>query len=249
VCTPGSPLAQVDGVGGIDNAWGSMILPLTKDAFFTQQALTSFTRNAILSGQSTTLLRVVGLDGLDDTATGLAATASMGTTITSTVFDSTTIWPSVTNTNVTFSSVYIVDGTVVATGADGALPIFVWYSLVRPVTIFVHHPVITFQRPSASSVVNGVIAGTLDADELIETFRELASLLSQSFCSGPGFDNIASQIRDATDIMSDESNAPGKPCDAISIGLGFTARVVANDSTTVDASTATNPCATDTGTE
>ena len=51
--------------------------------------------------------------------------------------------------------------------------------------------------------------------------RVSAGSLDVSLCDGTTFDSIANQIRVASDILADGSNASGTTCDGISIGLGF----------------------------
>jgi len=65
---------------------------------------------------------------------------------------------------------------------------------------------------------------------------------------GP-FDGIAAQVVGMQDIMLDGTNTPGVPCNAISIGVKFTAKQIANDATTVDPAPLPNPCAFDAGTD
>ena len=77
---------------------------------------------------------------------------------------------------------------------------------------------------------NGTIAGVINPSEFLATFKALAGIVSTSLC-GSAFDGIAQQILMCQDILLDGTNAPGQACSGISIGVGFTAELVANPST------------------
>ena len=91
----------------------------------------------------------------------------------------------------------------------------------------VYHPSLTFEHVDPSSAAHGTIAGVLATQDIIDAFRRLAGRVSTSLC-GPAFDGIAGQLSQSQDILGDGTNTPGVPCDAISIGIGFTAKLVAN---------------------
>ncbi len=174
-------------------------------------------------------------------------------------FDSTTNWPVLASSLsdgatiaggalVHFNTVYVNAGTVVARDATQplTLPIALlnyFYSNPKPpeavaLTVEIHDPVLTFVRTGTTSATNGVIAGVLETQEAVDAAGAFGGQLGQ--CG-----NIFEfEIEGAQDILADGSNAPGVPCNAISIGLGFTAQVVGNP-TQVGASppVAPNPCA------
>jgi len=117
------------------------------------------------------------------------------------------------------------DGTVVAKGSTQPLVVpLVVGGFPLPVTV--HEPVVTFVH-AGNALTQGVIAGVLDIDEAVASARTCAQHAATVFC-GDAFNGIAEQIQYAQDILSDGSNAPGVPCDAISIGIGFSATLVAN---------------------
>jgi len=253
VCVPGSSLAQVDGVDGIDNSWGSSFLPLLQTAL-SDQPISADVTSSILGGRTTTLLRIVGLTDTRQTATGLMGAASMGASLTlNGDIGASTKWPSVSATSITFNTVYVVDGTIVARDADGPLAMTLWPrerfglgSQPVPLALSIHGPVLTLRRvPSATF---GVLAGTLDTTEVIDSLHLLAARISQTLC-GSAFDGITAQVVGMQDIMLDGTNTPGVPCNAISIGVKFTAKQIANDATTVDPAPLPNPCAFDAGTD
>jgi hypothetical protein len=90
--------------------------------------------------------------------------------------------------------------------------------------------------------VNGTIAGVLDVQEITDAAALCARRMDTAFC-GSAFDGLAEQISQAPDILRDGTNAPGLTCDAISIGIGFTARQVANPTKVAEAPPPTpDPC-------
>ena len=70
-----------------------------------------------------------------------------------------------------------------------------------------------------------------------------------TYSSTSAFDGIAQQISQASDILKDGTNVPGKPCDGISIGLGFVGKKIANPTKIAadDAAVPPDPCSTDGG--
>jgi hypothetical protein len=124
---------------------------------------------------------------------------------------------------------YVSSGTLVTSPSIGTLHIPLGISgFLLPLTI--QKAVVTMQISGVGSTAtgqNGVIAGILDTEELILEFKKIAGGFDPSLCSSNTFESIAMQIRQASDIMKDGSNGdPSKTCDAISIGLGFSAQAV-----------------------
>ncbi|MGH7280005.1 MAG: hypothetical protein ACRELY_00655, partial [Polyangiaceae bacterium] len=115
----------------------------------------------------------------------------------------------------------------------------------------VHKAILTFDHTAAAKADNGTIAGTIKTEELISGLKTVAGRISTQLCSGSAFDGIAQQIRQASDILSDGTNSAGKPCDGISIGLGFTAAQIApqTEAKSPSGATSPDPCATDGGTD
>jgi hypothetical protein len=159
-------------------------------------------------------------------------------------FDSSTDWPvlpSSLNDGATisggalvhFSTVYVTNGTVVAFGSEQPLVLPIDLSSdstlfpVGVVTLKIHQPIVTFVHADATSASTGIIAGVLDAQELTGTLQMVVERFSTAFC-GAEFNFFAGEIAQAQDILANSSNSAGAPCDAISIGIGFTAKLVAN---------------------
>ena len=124
-----------------------------------------------------------------------------------------------------FSASYVAGGVWVGRSETGVLQIDLPFSGLR-LLLNITHPVITANISNQGAVRDGVIAGVLGAEDFIEEFRTVLGTFDSSLCSGSTFDSFAQQLRAASDILADGTNASGPPCDGISIGLGFTAKPV-----------------------
>ena len=262
VCTAAVKTNQIDGNNGIDNAFGSVILPIIQTAASLQTPSDTISQ-AIAGGSFTIQIQVKGLDDTAaQTATGLTgqlfASGAYGGTP---AFDATTDWPVTglllnnpndinSGSKITFSDSYIVNGTFVS-GDLSTGGVQVSISLVFqgvPLTLSVNHAVITFDHTTANDAANGTIAGVIDTEKLINGLKTVAGRISKSLC-GTAFDGIAQQIRQTSDILSDGTNKSGVPCDAISVGIGFTAKHVKNPTKVASLGSAPpDPCSTDGGT-
>jgi len=65
----------------------------------------------------------------------------------------------------------------------------------------------------------GMVGGVLNTEEFIAELKKVGALLN--LCGNPLFDNLLTQVRQASDIMADGTQDPTKTCDGISTGLGF----------------------------
>jgi hypothetical protein len=64
-----------------------------------------------------------------------------------------------------------------------------------------------------------MIGGVLNTEELVTEIKKVGALMN--ICDTAAFDNIVTEVRRASDILSDGTQNPAKVCDGISIGLGF----------------------------
>jgi hypothetical protein len=80
--------------------------------------------------------------------------------------------------------------------------------------------------PSNGSATGGVLSGVLSLDDAIAWAHQMGGWVSSSFCAYSAFDSITQLVRQAAAILHDGTNEPGRPCDGISIGLGFDATAV-----------------------
>lgn len=253
VCTlaPDAPAAnQVDGDDGLDNAFGAVIVANagTDDG----PPLSAEITGALQAGASSLLIEVTGLsDDPQQTSRGLVARAFEGAPLGAPpAFDASTSWPVL--------STSLVDGATLAGGAvatfpDAAIDHGVFDSGTAtgpmrvslpfegaPTTLVIHEPRITFTHVGDEAAF-GTLSGVVDVQELETTLRAIAGKISPSLC-GSGFDGIADQIQQAADILHDGTNVPGVACDAISVGFGFDAKLIANPTEVVAAPPLVDDC-------
>ncbi len=242
VCTlqAGAPKTnQVDGTNGIDNAFGSVLLPIFQTVL-SEQTPSVIETDTIDQGTWTVQLQITGLStDPQQTAPGLIAQIftsgqyDNGTP----AFDSSTDWPALSTSvkdgqtiasgsTMVFSNAFIQGGQFITQSAPDPLVLNLELNGV-PVELHLHDSTIMFQHTVADDLTNGTIAGVLDAEEFITTVKSVAGQFSTSLC-GAAFDGIASQIRQASDIMSDGTNVAGQMCSGISVGIGFDAKRIAN---------------------
>ena len=269
VCTraKGAPSSnQVDGDNGIDNAFGAVILPIVQSAASINEPSKTIT-TTVTDGKFTIQLQVKGLsDDAKQTATGLSGQlfASGGYSGDSTTpipfpgFGPTTDWPVraelltdgatiASGSKVKFADAYMANGTFVNGGGGSTITLSLSFSGVA-LDLAINKAILTFDHTSAAKAGNGTIAGVINTEELITGLKKVAGRISATLC-GSQFDGIAQQIRQASDIMADGSNAAGADCSGISIGIGFDADLVANPTKVAKDTGATtpDPCSTDGG--
>ncbi|WP_394850294.1 hypothetical protein LZC95_22905 [Pendulispora brunnea] len=230
VCTPVSKSAQEDGARGIDNSFGANILRLLP--YLTQTPQEDINA-AITKGSFTMLLDVKGLSSeANQTATGASGFLLGGSKFEGTpsfgpsdnwpvLFESVTDPADARSAKIRFPDAY-VSGGVWVNNAAGDVPLSLDLQ-AGTVNLTIRKTIITFEHNGAGGAVNGTIAGVLSTDEFIDALKPLAAGLNQC----PVVAQASGLIRQASDIMADGTNAPGKPCNGISIGLGFTAKQIA----------------------
>ena len=248
VCTraKGAPSSnQVDGEGGIDNSFGAVILPIIQSAASINEPSKTIT-DTVTKGSFTIQLQVTGMtDDAKQTATGLngqlfASGAYKGdspTDIPFPGFGPTTDWPVraelltdgntiASGSKVKFTDAYMANGTFVNGGGGSTITLSLAFQGVS-LDLAINKAILTFDHSAAGKATNGTIAGVINTEELITGLKKVAGRISSTLC-GSQFDGIAQQIRQASDIMADGSNAAGTDCSGISIGLGFDADLVMN---------------------
>lgn len=241
--TGAPPSNQADGDFGIDNAWGALILPFLETAL-SLPTPSSTVSDALGKGATTLELEATGLpDDASASAIGLrlsafvaapVQTAPFGSDVSRPVFASSVLDGATvaSGARATFSDAYAVGGTFVS-GSSSA-PLVLRLPFQASLELQIHDAVVTFARSDGDDTIVGTIAGVLDVDAFVASAFALGTVVYPPFCSSPTeFDSIAGQIREARDILDDGTNRSGVPCDAISIGLGFHAKRVANPSDVV----------------
>ncbi|HSQ67587.1 MAG TPA: hypothetical protein VLM85_30465 [Polyangiaceae bacterium] len=248
VCTltTGAPkLVQADGDGGIDNSFAATVMPLIVSGLSPNQGpeviVTDVETAAIQQGRFTLQIQVQGLSqDPAQTALGLRVATFASDALGSVpAFDSTTDWPVLdqsvedgktmaSGAVVRFEDAYVTGGTLVA-GMSSRLTVpFRFIVNELPITLAIHGAILTFDHVDAASAANGVLAGVLDVNELIDAIRGFVDVNNGRELCGSAFDGIAQQLAESADILVDRYNAPGIPCDGVSIAIGFHATRVAN---------------------
>jgi hypothetical protein len=133
----------------------------------------------------------------------------------------------VSTASLAFTGGYMVERTLVARpGGMGLLTIGATEGarIELPIT---HLTVTMNVSNDGMSATNGIVSGVIPTERLVDAARVLvAALPPNGFCR-QAFESVASTLRQASDILVDGSIAPNKPCDGVSIGLGFEATRVA----------------------
>jgi hypothetical protein len=253
-CRPaagGSPKVMNDGNEGIDNGFGKTLWPLVLS--FANDA--EETVNSSISDGAFTV--IVQIDGLGtkpsyvDLEARLYAGADLGAVP---HFDGTDMWPvapellcnpdmpDVTCSKVTFDKSYVNEGTWVS-GSPGTLDLTVGvagFSLTLNIQKAILSMELSADRKKAT---NGVIAGVIPTEALVEQLRNIAGAFSQELCEGTTVESLLDQIRAASDILQDGTQDPSKTCDGISIGLGFDAGEIQIGPVAPKTPPGTDPCA------
>jgi len=251
-CDPavGEPVTNTyDGVEGRDNAFGAVILPVMTTALGLAQPSSDETQ-AAKAGKWTMQLRVTGLDGTPkQTASGLQAQLYASDAIDggAPAFDPSTNWPvsgdsvdggDVSTALASFLDAYVTGGTFVA-GARGGVTVPLHLAIgAATLTLRVHSALVTFDVVSNDEVQNGILAGTLDPDELAAAVQ---GTFFRVECNGNPPDNDT--FYRSVDILLDRTNKPGTPCTAISFQMAFHGKRIANPSVIAPPPGVVDPCA------
>lgn len=231
-----------DGAGGVDNAFGKVVVPLLRYVAEGEFALApgdvdlESLVNAELGAATSGLIihaRNLGAGSNYDpidvfvyeaSASGegswLLAPASVAGA------QAPTLEQLLLSGRTRFPSSYVTDDVVVALedeGADLVLELSLDLGgLALPLRL--HHPIITMQlRPTHDAGSAGIISAILRTDELADALRTHLAAIDSSFCDGSAVEGVINQFRQASDIVVDGEHDPGAGCDGISIALGFEA--------------------------
>ncbi len=226
----GAPSAvQADGNGGIDNSFGANFVPLIQS--LTGNPDLSFTGTTqIGKGKASTSLFAIDGTGVAKAKTRIYAGLPLGA---APVLDGTDVWPiadeSVVDGDRAKPAVSFpastLDGTTFDTGPNASGPN--GWVLIQIDTALVRLPIRKMRlrgTVAGSTIENGVISGVVKTEDLISEIKRILGTASSAFCSQ--FDAIAAQIKQMQDILDDGTQDSAKPCNALSIGLGFEAKRV-----------------------
>jgi hypothetical protein len=235
----GAPaMTQRDGDFGIDNSFGQNVVPFLRTLAADPRTLSEVSTKSIRRGGFTLQLEITGLDGTSaQTNVGLATQV-----FASSVFDPGGAAPTFTRgeawpvrndllapnaggslaSKYSFRNGYVTDGTFVS--GVGELVLGAVF-MGEPIDLHLRSAVIVGRVEGDG--MTGTLAGAIDTAELVGAATRVAGRLNDTLC-GSAFDVMALELFQASDLLLDGSNDPDRTCDAISMGVGFTARRVAN---------------------
>lgn len=223
------PTLHQDGDEGTDNSFGKEILKLLEP--FTPTPSKTIT-DSIAKGDFTIMLKVVGLtDEPEQTNTDLSGTLLVGGAFSEDdskvpTFTTADDWPYVQDPQVAISGSYINKGVFV-NGTGGAQVKLALSISGQSLNLTINKAIISFKHnPAGKSLEEGTIAGVITTEEFVNGISAVAGRFSTDLCSGSTVEGIKSSIRQASDILADGSQDPGKTCDGISVAIGFTAKQV-----------------------
>ncbi len=238
-----------DGDQGTDNSFGRNILTLL-DPFTPTPS--NEVNSGLEKGDFTIMLKVKGLtDDPAQTATGLSGTILVGAKFSDDenvkpTFTTADDWPYLDDPSaqVPVTGAYINNGTFV-NGKGGARVKLSLNVQGQSLNLTINKALITFKvNPADKSLADGTIAGVVNTAELADGIKVIAGRFSKDLCQGTTVDGIINSIKQASDMLADGTNDPTKPCDGISIGLGFTAKQIGTPTKGKALTTPTDdPCA------
>ncbi len=224
---------------GVDNAFGYALLPTLSTVGTLLHKPTKNMTDAIARGDFTIMFQVTGLDdAASQTSTGLQGQLFSGAKFDATnspAWNGLDAWP--------VDKELLVDGETVAGGSkikftDAFVTGGTWVngsptSMVVALTIGkfpfalrIQRAIVTAEHSAPNKLSNGVIAGVIAINDVLQSIDVVAGSINASACPGtPTHDLIVRLIRQAADVRIDK--AVEGDCDAISIGLGFEAESVA----------------------
>jgi hypothetical protein len=233
VCQPnagGMPgTAYPDGDMGIDNSFGKNLLPTILSLYPTW---TTDVNNAIAQGVFTALLELSCLPPTGDVKT--FTTKLFGATALGKIpkWDGTDKWPVepelLSNPMDPQSSTILfpassVKGTAYDSGKDVTVILTVpiqTMSSSTSIKLTLHSArLIMTLSADRTSATSGMIGGVLNTEEFVAEVKKIGALLG--LCGQSLFDGLLTQIRQASDIMTDGTQDTSQTCDGISMGLGF----------------------------
>jgi hypothetical protein len=247
VCSlqPGSSRqVQVDGNDGIDNSFGSQIMPIleTLDSTFSQEG-----NAALQAGDATPLFSLLGLGNGDDYSPLPGTFSRAAPSTTAPLWNGSDVRNVDSNTlPVSFSAGYMNQRVWVGEPASGPLAFDMHFTNFGANTLPLQAVQLEMQvAQGAGTATLGNLGAVIVTSDMVNWLQQIAGDISASLCSGSAFQSIAMQIEQGSDILYSSSNGvanqPGAQCDAISIGIGFNATAVQVGSG-VPVNAPMNPC-------
>ena len=76
--------------------------------------------------------------------------------------------------------------------------------------------------PANTNISGGIIAGVIDAEQLVTNLQAVAGNIETSLCQGSTFAQLKQPILGTADIMDDGTNEPGRPATGFRLGSAST---------------------------
>jgi hypothetical protein len=243
-----------DGDDGIDNSFGKRILPIILGIAMDAPKKIN---DGITGGQFTIILDMQKLGTGTDYNPIVTNLFAGGDLMAAPKFDGTDMWPVrpellkdgmtiASGSKVSFPTSYVAGNTWVS-GSKGSINLALSVSGFS-LDLTISSALVSLQLDAAHKKgTRGVIAGVLATDVLTGELQKVAGAFDPSLCTGATIQSIITQIEQASDIMVDGPQDPTKPCDGISIGLGFDADIIQLGAVAPPSPPKPNPCDKDAG--
>jgi hypothetical protein len=231
----GSPLRSLtDGVDGIDNAFGQHVMSVIKSIKSDAEQVAN---DEIANGGYTLLLRIDGASAADNASApgALYAAGAHAGKPTFTADDKWPVWSTTLSDGVDlekplrkFPLGYVRNGTWVS-GEIGEGPEPIWFPLFGPLEMNMS-TLLSVDLASGK----GTLAGALPSTELVRMGTRWAGKFGM--CKGePGFDSVMSMLEGMSDLVlaAPDLQDPSRPCNAVSVGIGFQLAPVAPPTTVI----------------
>jgi hypothetical protein len=233
VCQPAAGgsagTAFPDGDDGIDNSFGKNLLPVIVGLI---PQWPSQVNNSLETGFFNGMLKLYCLPPEGD-ATDLMTKVFVGTTLGSTPkYDGTDVWPVApemlgdpsdpeSSTLVFLNS--SVTGAKYDSGKDQSFVLSVptdyndKYTTLK-LTLYAAQVTMTLSE-DRKSATGGVLSGVLNTEEFVDQVKKVGWM--GDLCEQPFWEDMLTEVRRMSDIMTDGTQDPTKECDGISFGVQF----------------------------
>lgn len=232
LCKPNSGAAKStpypDGEDGIDNSFGKNLLPVILSLYPTW---VDDIYNSIQKGFFTSMLKMECLPPKGDAPllnTKLFGATPLGM---QPKWDGTDVWPVAPELlsnpmDPDSSSIVFPQSSVMGSTFDAGNGTFVLTVPLKTqtattsikLTLYAAKLRMTLADDRKSST-NGMIGGVLNTEEFVAEVKKVGVLLD--LCGTSVLDNVITQVRQASDTMSDGTQDPEQTCDGITMGMGF----------------------------
>ena len=218
-----------DGDNGIDNSFGKNLLPIVLSVL---PKWADKLNTDLETGAFNAMLKMYCLPAAGDT-TDMVSKVFGGTALgTPPLYDGTDVWPVapelLADPQDPESSTLVfehstVTGTLFDSGEDQTIiltiPLDINGNLSNlKLTLYSAQMVMNLSSDRRSAT-GGVIGGVLDTEEFLVQMKKIAWL--GGLCDNALFDGLVTDVRRASDMLTDGTQDPNKECNGISLGVQF----------------------------